>query len=610
MARGASHSAPRSFVSPQLASLAHELPSADGWMFELKYDGYRIQAALRSGRTTLLTRRGLDWSHRFPAVAEDIAKLKVSAATLDGEIVVLDGEGRSTFRGLQQYLQDGGGGALAYIAFDLLALDGADLRDLPLSERRTRLKRLLGRPRPSRIVRLSAILSGRSDSLIHAACKAGLEGVIAKRLDAAYESGRSRSWVKVKCSQRQELVVVGFTLPRNSRVGIGALLLAVHEREGDAALRYAGAVGSGFSNAVLRALREALESMRVASPPFPGNAVPALAPRGARWVRPRLLAEVAFTEWTADGLLRHPVFQGLREDKPARNIVQESSMKVLGIAVSNADRTVYPKDGLTKGDVALHVQRVAKRMLPHIVGRPLSFVRCPEGIGEECFFQKHVATGVGDAVEYVRIKSKNGSSKDYAVVRDAEGLVALVQFGILEFHVWGCRRDAIEKPDRIVFDLDPDTSVHWATTVAAALLCRRRLAQLGLKSWPKTTGGKGVHVVVPIDRRASWDEVRAFSRAFAEQLEVEYPHDFVSGASKARRKGKIFVDWLRNGRGATWIAPWSTRARVGATVSLPLSWAALKKLTAPDAATIKTIRAGRLGRDPWAAMLTTRQSLP
>lgn len=604
-------SAPRRFISPQLASLVTEAPTGAGWVFELKYDGYRMQAALRNAKAVLLTRRGLDWSHRFPSIVEAVAKLKAASAIVDGEVVALDREGRTSFRGLQQYLQKGSEGGLVYYVFDLLSLDGADLRELPLSERRKRLKALLGRPSKASSLRLSEVLGGDAEALMGAACAAGLEGVIGKRIDARYESGRSRSWVKLKCEQRQEFVVVGYTMPRGSRAGIGALLLAVHEQKGKSALRYAGAVGTGFSDAVLRALRDALDAMRVEAPPFQGGVTPALAPRGARWVRPRLLAEVAFTEWTADGLLRHPSFQGLREDKAARDIIQEAPVDVSGITITNADRQVYPKDGVSKGDVARHMERVAARMLPHVAGRPLSFVRCPEGIAKKCFFQKHVAKGVGEAVDHVRIKSKDGTPKQYAVVHDVEGLVSLVQFGILEIHLWGCRQDAIEKPDRVVFDLDPDASVHWETTVEAALLCRSRLAKLGLKSWAKTTGGKGVHVVLPIERRSSWDDVRAFARAFAEQLEVEYPHDFVSGASKAQRKGKIFVDWLRNGRGATWIAPWSTRARPGATVSVPLLWPALKKLDAPDSATLETIRdGGRLWRDPWAAMLTTRQALP
>jgi bifunctional non-homologous end joining protein LigD len=606
-------SAPRTFISPQLASLVTEPPDGKEWVFELKYDGYRLQGALRNGKAALLTRRGLDWSHRFPAVQKAVAALKAKSAIIDGEVVVLDNNGRTSFRMLQRFLQEESPAPLSYFVFDLLKLDGVDWRERPLAERRAALKKLLGRPSKTSVIRLSEILPGTGQRLMDAACGAGFEGVIGKRLDAEYESGRSRSWVKVKCGQRQELVVVGYTLPRGSRSGIGALLLAVHTEKGSKALRYAGAVGTGFSHEVLRALRQALDSIRTEHPPFPGGETPPLAPRGARWVRPRLLAEVAFTEWTADGLLRHPSFQGLREDKAARDIIQEAPVEgssVAGITISHATRVVYPKDDITKIEVAEHMERVAKLMLPHVAGRPLSFLRCPEGIAKECFFQKHVGKGIGDAVDQVRIKSKDGTSKEYAVVHDVKGLVSLVQFGILEVHLWGCREDAVEKPDRVVLDLDPDEGVPWATTVEAALLCRKRLTKLGLKSWTKTTGGKGIHVVVPIDRRYTWDQVRGFARDFAEDLEVEYPHDFVSGASKARRKDKIFVDWLRNGRGATWIAPWSTRARPRATVSLPLSWAALARLKKPDAATVETLRKGKLGADPWAAMLTTKQKLP
>ena len=285
-------------------------------------------------------------------------------------------------------------------------------------------------------------------------------------------------------------------------------------------------------------------------------------------------------------------------------------MAVAGVTISNPDRVVYPDADITKLEVARHMEHVAKLMLPHVAGRPLAFVRCPEGIKGQCFFQKHPGKGLDAAVDLVRIKSKDGTPKQYAVVNDVEGLVSLVQWGILEIHLWGCKADAVEKPDRVVFDLDPDPSVHWDMTLEATFLLRKRLTKLGLKSWPKTTGGKGVHVVVPIERRHSWDEVRAFARAFAEDLEVEYPHDFVSGASKKQRKGKIFVDWLRNGRGSTWIAPWCPRARPGAPVGIPLSWSDLEKLEKPDAHTIETLReTKRLGRDPWAAMLRARQSL-
>ncbi len=631
-------SAPRRFVQPQLATAVREAPVGEDWTFELKFDGYRIQAVYdRDGRkpVALYTRRGLDWTERFPAVAEALAETlgragkgssngdgaaargakrngrsAVRSATLDGEIVVLDDKGRSSFRLLQQYLDRGRTGALVFVAFDLLTLDGTDLRDEPLAERRATLARLLGEKARSASakVRLSDTLEGAGDRLLKAACRAGLEGLIAKRSGDPYRSGRSKSWVKVKCEQRQEFVVVGFTLPRGSRAGIGALLLGVHE-EG-ARLRYAGAVGTGFSHQLLLDLRKQLEAMRVKTPPFPGGDEPSGAPRDAHWVRPELLAEVSFTEWTDDGLLRHPSFQGMREDKEARDIQRETPMHVAGITISSPDRVVYPELDLTKFDVARYYEGIAKRMLPHIADRPLSFLRCPDGRTKQCFFQKHMGTGLDESVGKVAIKSKDGTSKDYAYVSNAAGIVALVQFGVLEFHVWGCKRDDIEKPDRIVFDLDPDESIAWHTTLEAATVLRDRLTAVGLKSWPKTTGGKGVHVVVPIARRSTWDDVRAFARAFAEDLESEYPHDFVSGASKASRKGKIFIDWLRNGRGATWVAPWSTRAREGATVSVPMSWKALEALEAPAETTVATVKEQPpKSADPWAAMLRSRQSL-
>ncbi len=610
------------FVQPQLATAVREPPAGDEWIFELKFDGYRIQAVFdeRARKpVALLTRRGLDWTARFTDVADAIATTigpHARSATLDGEVVVLDANGRSSFRALQQYLERGRTGSLVFVAFDLLSLDGRDLRDEPLDARRKALRRILGRKAkaPNAKVRLSDTLDGAGERLLKAACRAGLEGLIAKRADDPYRSGRSRSWVKIKCEQRQEFVVVGFTLPRGSRAGIGALLLGVHEAKagsnGGARLRYAGAVGTGFSHRLLLDLRKRLEQRRVKTPPFPGGDEPAGAPRDARWVRPELLAEVSFTEWTDDGLLRHPSFQGMREDKAARDIQRETPMNVAGITISSPDRVVYPELDLTKFDVARYYASIAKRMLPHVADRPLSFLRCPDGRTKQCFFQKHMGKGLDESVGKVAIKSKDGTSKDYAFVRDAAGLVALVQFGVLEFHVWGCKADNIERPDRIVFDLDPDESIEWSTTLEAAVVLRERLTALGLKSWPKTTGGKGIHIVVPIVRRSTWDDVRAFARGFAEDVESEYPHDFVSGASKASRKNKIFIDWLRNGRGATWVAPWSTRAREGATVSVPMSWKALEALGEPAFASVATVRdAPPKGADPWAAMLRSRQAL-
>jgi bifunctional non-homologous end joining protein LigD len=601
-------SAPRHFISPQLATLVDEPPSGPEWVFEIKYDGYRIQAVIRNGRVALLTRRGLDWTHRFPEIAEAMQAL---AKRRRITVAVLDRGGKSSFRLLQQYFESGSRTPIVFYAFDVLRLRGVDLRERTLKQRRVALTRILGATHgPLDLIRISEVMPGGGARLLTAACKAGLEGIIGKRLDAPYESGRARSWVKVKCEMRQEFVIVGFTLPRGTRKGIGALLLAVHEGRGRTDLRFAGAVGTGFSHELLRELRAVLEPRVVKRPPFPGGATPAAAPRDARWVRPNLLAEVSFTEWTAEGVLRHPSFQGLREDKAARDIIQESPMDVAGVTISHPDRIVYPGTDITKVDVARYYERIARRMLPHVANRPMAFLRCPEGIKKECFFQKHVGKGIGEAVDQVRIRSKDGTSKDYAVVRDVAGLISLIQFGILEIHLWGCRDDAVEKPDRVVFDLDPDPSVDWDTTVEAALLIRKRLTKLGLKSWPKTTGGKGVHVVLPIDRRVTWDEVRAFSRVFAEDLAAEYPHDFVSAASKAARKGRIFIDWMRNGRGSTWIAPWSTRAREGATISVPISWKTLESLDAPAKQTVATIAdAAKLGADPWAAMLTTRQSL-
>ena len=603
----------RDFVPPQLATLVEAPPSATGWVYEIKYDGYRLLAVIRNGAVTLYTRRGHDWTERFPEVAARLATFGVKSATIDGEIVALDPSGKSSFSLLQHNLDAHRASALTFFAFDLLHLGKTDLRELPLSERRRRLERLLRTARATTrgTVRLGQRLSGKGDALIRAACRAGQEGIIGKRIDARYTSGRSGAWVKVKCGRRQEFVVVGFTAPRGSRVGIGSLLLAVHEH---GTLRYAGRVGSGMSDETLRDLLKRLEQSERSTSPLP--APPAGVPASARWVTPRLVVEAAFTEWTGDGLLRHPVFVGVREDKPAPEVRREEARMiksqpaiVAGITITHPDRIVFPEFDGTKLDLARHFERVARVMLPHVAGRPLSLVRCPEGSAHTCFFQKHWTGKLPPSIDTVNIVQSDGKKHPHVVVHDVSGLVTLVQWGVMEIHPWGARADAPDKPDRITFDLDPGPGVSWGDIQAAADGLHGLLDELGLASWLKTSGGKGLHVVVPIARRNSWDEVSTFARAVAEHMAAEFPDRFVSKASKSARKGRIFVDWLRNTRGATAVAPWSTRARAAAGVSVPIPWPRLRRITSGDEFTLETVRTMRLNPDPWAAMLVKDQRL-
>lgn len=604
---------PSAFIAPQLATLVDEAPSDAGWLFETKYDGYRIQAHVRKGAARLYTRTGLDWTERFPRTAAAVAKLRVRSAILDGEVIVNDAHGRSSFQALQRALEEGGPIATQYAVFDLLALDGHDLRALPLDERRLRLRRLLRTRSGAGPLRVSEAFDGEPRTLLARLCARGLEGMIGKRLDGPYRSGRSRDWVKVKCGRRQEFVVIGYTDPQRSRPGLGALLLAVRGEDG--ALRYAGKAGTGMSHDMLVRLERRLRRL--------GRATPApmvlhpLLPRRAHWVTPTLVVEIAFTEWTRDGLLRHPSVQGLRDDKAAADVIRErpahldrsTEMPIIaGVTITHPERIVYPELGLTKLDVARYVAKVAPRMLPHVAGRPLTFVRCPEGIADACFFQKHWTGTLPPTLDSVGIRQRDGR-RPYVVVRDATGLVTLVQWGVLEVHLWGARADDPERPDRVLFDLDPGERTGWDDVRAGAVALRALLRALGLACWLKTSGGKGLHVMVPLARHATWDEVADFARAVAERMAETAPTQFVSVASKAKRPGKIFIDWLRNTRGATWVAPWSMRARASAGVSMPLSWRALGAITAGDASTLPDVASARLPADAWKGALAQRQRI-
>jgi bifunctional non-homologous end joining protein LigD len=609
------------FVPPQLATLVDAAPVGPEWVFEIKYDGYRLEALVEGGQARLLTRRGNDWTNRFPDVAERLARLPVKSATLDGEVVALDPSGRSLFSLLQQSLDARHPQDLTYFAFDLLQLDGKDLRSLPLGARRKELERLLRQARATTRgpIRLGQRLTGAGPELLRAACRLGLEGIIAKRADARYSSTRAATWVKVKCGRRQEFVVIGFTPPKGARAGLGSLLLAVHA---DGKLHYAGRVGSGFADESLRELSVRLRRLERRDSPLAER--PAGIPGVAHWVEPRMVVEVSFTEWTTDGRLRHPVFQGVREDKPASEVRREeakmsqpkappkartSPARTAGVTITHPDRVVYPEAGVTKAELAEHFARIAPLLLPHTAGRPLALVRCPEGIAKECFFQKHWPGTPPPAIDTVPIRQSDGVRR-HVVIHDVEGLIALVQWGVMEIHAWGARADDPERPDRIIFDLDPDPAITWQKVKEAAAGVRGLLEGLGLASWLKTSGGKGLHVVVPIARRSSWDEVSAFARAVAEHMQAEFPDRFIAKASKSARRGLIFVDWLRNTRGATSIAPWSTRARAAAGVSVPIPWSRLEKLKAGDEFTLLSIRTKPLqGGDPWKEMLAAKQGL-
>ncbi|HEV7669741.1 MAG TPA: DNA ligase D [Thermoanaerobaculia bacterium] len=624
-------------VAPQLATLVAEPPEGGGWLFEIKLDGYRILASVGGGEAKLTSRNGKDWTDRFPTVAEALSRLPVDSALLDGEVVAIDEKGRTSFQKLQNALRSDHQANLAYFVFDLLHLDGKDLTGLPLSERKDALRELLEAAGED-VLHFNDHVEGKGAAFFRQACELGVEGILAKESEAPYRGGRGTSWLKIKCLGRQEVVIGGFTAPKGSRSNLGALLVGVY-RDGD--LQFAGKVGTGFDHETLADLHDRLKPLVRKTPPFVDPPKGASA-RDVTWVDPKLVAEVAFTEWTDDGRLRHPSFQGLREDKMASEVKQEEpeptasaaakprtkkatppaaerpapakttkgDPEVAGVRLSHPDRVLYPEQGVTKLDLARYYEAVERWILPHLSKRPLTLVRCPEGRRKQCFYQKHYREGMPKSIRSVPIHEEGGNQEPYLHVDDLAGVVGLVQFGVLELHGWGALIDDVERPDRLVFDLDPDPSVPWPRVIETAELVRGGLTDLGLESFVQTTGGKGLHVVSPLKRGRPWEEVKDFARAFAERLVGIAPDRYISKASKAARTGKIFIDWLRNARGATAIVPYSTRAREGATVATPLSWQELKKAS-PSDFTVATIpaRLARLKKDPWEGFWTTRQTI-
>ena len=611
LTRGRPGALPR-FVPPELATLVSQAPDGDQWLHEIKFDGYRILARLEDGRARLMSRNDKDWTDRLPDVADAVARLPARRALIDGEVVVLRPDGTSSFQALQNLMRGERRGELVYMVFDLLHLDGRDLTALPLEERKAALQALVGE-KASGVVRFSAHVAGGGAEFLREACRLHLEGAVAKRRDAPYRSGRGREWLKIKCGRRQEVVIGGFTRGEGARAALGALLVGV--REGSR-LVFAGKVGTGFDAKSLGMLTSRLEKLERRESPF--DPPPRIAK--ARWVRPELVAEVAFTEWTSDGKMRHPSFQGLREDKPAGEVRREveaaptaragDGAALGGVRLTHPDRVVFPKPRTTKLDVARYYKAVAEWILPHLAGRPTTLVRCPDGIDGECFYQRHAGPGAASgALRRVKIR---GQKRDGLVVDSLAGLISTVQLGILEIHTWNATIDDIERPDRIVLDLDPGPGVTWPRVVEAARLIREVLERVGLETFVKTSGGKGLHVVAPLTPSASWDETGAFTRAVAESLARRQPDRFTATMTKTARPGKIYVDYLRNRRAASTVAVFSTRARAGAPVSMPLGWDELSPRVTPDRFSVATVPAqlGARRADPWAGYLKARQRLP
>lgn len=632
-------------VEPCLATLVAEVPSGEAWIHEIKWDGYRLIVFVDKGEVRIHTRNGLDWTARFPAIAEAFRLFPVETAIVDGEAVVEDENGISSFSALQDALsstQDGVASQAIFHAFDLLYSDGFDLRGLPLEDRKSALATLVP-PGSTGALRLSEHIDADGPAMIRSACRLGLEGVISKRRDRPYRSGRRDDWVKAKCTERQEFVIAGFTPSTALKNAVGSLVLAYNQ---DGHLVHAGRTGTGFTADLARDVYKRLGPLRTKEPAF-SEKLSALQRRSAVWVEPKLVCEVEFRGWTTDGHVRHAAFKGLRDDKTAAEVVRElpremaaapetasasetatapkkrskprtaaaapanGSVEVAGVALTHPDRILWEGEGITKQGLAEFYDDIAEWILPHVAHRPLSLVRCPSGSQQGCFFQKHAWAGLTDFVHREMVRDEDGE-EEVLHLEDIRGLIALVQAGVLEIHPWGSTMADVERPDRIIFDFDPGEGVDWPAIIAGAREVRERLAVLGLESFVKTTGGKGLHVMVPLLPKAGWDEVKAFCKDVAEAMERDSPSRYISKSVKRDRTGKIFVDYLRNSRGQTAVAAFSTRARPGAPVSTPLTWDELSPAIKPNHFTIANLgaRLSRLRQDPWAGLFEVRQTLP
>jgi bifunctional non-homologous end joining protein LigD len=601
------------FVEPELARVV-DTPPGEGWGHEIKFDGYRVIIRVQNHKAVVRTRKGLDWTTRFPEIAREADEFP--DCMLDGEIVAMDAKGVSDFAGLQAALSDHKTGGLIGFVFDLLFLEGEDLRDHPLSDRKARLETLMKRRGASRL-RLVETFESSGSAMLNAACGMHLEGVISKKLDSPYRSGRGGSWTKAKCRGGQEVVIGGWWGDgRNVR----SLLVGAHK---GGKLVYMGRVGTGYNSQNVPPLLKKLLPLKQSGMPFaPNSEIPRL--RGINWVAPKLVAEVEFTTVTSAGLLRQAAFKGLREDKSAGSIVPEPQpaaqkaskpMARSNIKLTHPDKVLWPKAGkdaaVTKADLAQYYALVAGRLLDHIAGRPISMVRTPDGIEGQHFFQRHLMPGSSSALTPIEVK---GEPKPYVTLDSAEGLQALAQSGTTEIHPWGCKPGDPETPARIIFDLDPAEGLNFTAVIDAAKVLRTRLKKLGFEPFVKTTGGKGLHVVIAVKgtpkKPIAWPDVKSFARDICLALEREAPQRYTTNMSKTLRKGKIFLDYLRNDRTSTAVAPWSPRARAHAPISFPIPWSAVKSGLDPLAFTIHKAEALVKRADPWKGIDKTAKALP
>ncbi len=607
---------------PQLATLVDAVPSGD-WRYEIKFDGYRILARIEAGKVALFTRNGHDWTAKMPQQAAALAGLVLESGWLDGEVVVPNEEGTPDFQALQNAFEAGRSGSILYYLFDTPYLNGMDLREVPLEQRRAALREVL-EGSDSELLRFSEDFTEQPDSILESACQMKLEGLIGKRAGSTYTSRRSSSWVKIKCSNRQEFIIVGYTEPKGTRTGFGALLLGLHDDDGK--LLYAGKVGTGFNQATLKTLHKQLKKLETDRSPL-ARAAPAADVRGAQWLKPELMCEVAYAQMTRQGVVRHSVFHGLRSDKPAVAITHERAKPAarsstaakrqtdpIGsgrIKISSPERVIDPSSGITKIELARFYAQIAPWALPQLRGRPLALVRAPEGISGELFFQKHADKLAIPHITQLdpALDPKHGA---LLVIDSAEALVGAAQMGTIELHCWNAVEPELEHPDRFVLDLDPDPALPWKSMLEATQLTHTLLDEIGLASFLKTSGGKGIHIVVPLDPVHSWSEVKAFSQAIAKYLAKLLPSHFSAVSGPKNRVGRIFIDYLRNSRGASTVAPYSVRAREGLPVSVPIHRDELADLEGANLWTVRNLleRLQELGDDdPWAGMTRTGQTI-
>ncbi len=658
---GARKAAQPASMDAELATLVDAAPSGADWMHEIKFDGYRMLSRVEDGKCRIVSRNGKDWTAAFEAIADAVARLPVESAWIDGEIVIMDARGRTSFQALQNVLSESASAKPVYCVFDLPYLNGYDLREATLGERKAQLRKIISE---GPLLRFSDHVEGNGAAFFAEACKLGLEGIVSKRAASTYQATRGRDWQKVKCGMRQEFVIGGYTDPQGSRAGFGALLLGVYDGTD---LHYCGKVGTGFDDAMLKTLSTALEKHATDKPPFVDPPTGAEG-RRAHWVKPKLVGEISFTEWTRDGTLRHPSFQGLREDKRPRDVVREQPVhvspidapveapatkapikprattasgnaetepppkaarprkaaarhvatraksdaadQVAGIAISNGAKLLYPEAAITKLDLARYYETVGDVLLPHLRDRPLTLVRCPNGWDKTCFYQKHAKESLSEHIERIDIRD-SGGVQPYMMANSVNAIVALLQMGVLELHPWGSRAPKLGYPDRLVFDFDPDESLGWDKLVDAVTVLRKLLDTLELEAFLKTTGGKGLHVVIPLEPTRTWDDAKKFCKDVAELLVRTFPDRFTSKVTKARRVGRIFVDYLRNTEGATAVAPYSARAKARAPVAMPIDWAELASDVRFDHFNVQNVPGllRKRKRDPWERLPHVRQKL-